>query len=277
MSEGPQWYVSVEGQQHGPYSGEQLVSFTQSGNITRESMVWTDGMAEWLPAARIEGLFAAAAPAPAPVLVRPATAGTGFMHPGQPTAPAAAPHQGGFPHPSIAPASFGLFAGTIATGLVLTVIAIVLMPRAAAQAETNPTLTFILLGLVGVGILCLVIAQILQLMTLHRAWKCLSLAGATVSPGAAVGLLFVPFYNLYWIFRAYHGLSREWNHITSAYDETRAAPRMPEGLFLAYCITSLVFAPVALILAFPVMSAMCRAVNFIAFRPVQQTGGFRFR
>jgi hypothetical protein len=281
MSEGPQWYVSVEGQQHGPYSGEQLVEFTQTGNITRESMVWTEGMVEWLPAAQIEGLF----PAAAPVLVRSATPASNFMRPGQSAGQvsgqlggqATGQLQGGFRHPQIAAASFGLWAGTIAGGLLLTIIALALMPQAALKAETNPAMIMILTGILGVGILCVIIAQILQLMTLHRNWKCLSLAGATVTPGAAVGFLFIPFFNLYWIFRAYYGLPQEWNRITAAHEETRLAPRMPEGLFLAFCITSLVFPPVALILAFPVMSAMCKSINFIAFRPVQQPGTMRFR
>jgi hypothetical protein len=287
MSEGTQWYVSVEGQQHGPYSGEQLVEFTGTGNITRESMVWTEGMAEWLPAAQIEGLFPPEAPAPAaaPAMVRSTTAASNFMRPGQSSGYATAPLagqataqvQGGFRHPQIAAASFGLWAGSIAVGVLFVIIAMVLMPQAAQKVETNPAMSMILLGLLGVGVLCMVIAQILQLMTLHRNWKCLSLAGATVTPGAAVGFLFIPFFNLYWIFRAYYGLPQEWNRITAAYEETRLAPRMPEGLFLAYSITSLIFPPVALILGFPVMSSMCKAINFVAFRPVQQPGTMRFR
>jgi hypothetical protein len=287
MSEGPQWYVSVEGQQHGPYSGEQLVEFTGTGNITRESMVWTEGMADWLPAAQIEGLFPPEAPAPAaaPAMVRSTTAASNFMRPGQSAGYATAPLagqataqvQGGFRHPQIAAASFGLWAGSIAVGVLFVIIALVLMPQAAQKVETNPAMSMILLGLLGVGVLCMVIAQILQLMTLHRNWKCLSLAGATVTPGAAVGFLFIPFFNLYWIFRAYYGLPQEWNRITAAHEETRLAPRMPEGLFLAYCITSLIFPPVALILGFPVMSSMCKSINFVAFRPVQQPGTMRFR
>lgn len=285
MSEGPQWYVSVEGQQHGPYSSEQLVEFTGTGNITRESMVWAEGMAEWLPAAQIEGLFPPEAAA-APVLVRSATPASNFMRPGQTAGYATAPvagqvtaqvQDGGFSHPQIAAASFGLWAGSIAVGFLFVIIAVVLMPQAAQKVETNPAMSMILLGMLGVGALCLVIAQILQLMTLHRNWKCLSLAGATVTPGAAVGFLFIPFFNLYWIFRAYYGLPQEWNRITAAYEETRLAPRMPEGLFLAFCITSLVFPPVALILGFPVMSSMCKAINFVAFRPVQRPGAMRFR
>jgi hypothetical protein len=52
---------------------------------------------------------------------------------------------------------------------------------------------------------------------------------------------------------------------------------MPEGLFLAYCITILLFWPVGIILSFPVIGSMCKAINFIAFRPVQQPGAMRFR
>jgi hypothetical protein len=288
MSEpAPQWYVSVDGQQHGPYSGEQLVEFTGTGNITRESMVWTEGMAEWLPAAQIEGLFPAEAPAPAtaPAMVRSTTAASNFMRPGQTagyatgqlSGQATAQVQGGFRHPQIAAASFGLWAGTIVVSVLFVIIGFVLLPQAALQAETNPTMMMVVFGLFGVSALCSLIAMILQLMTLHRTWKCLSLSGATVTPGAAVGFLFIPFFNLYWLFRAFYGLSQEWNRITAAYEETRLAPRMPEGLFLAFCITSLVFPPVAIVLAFPVMSAMCKAINFIAFRPVQQPGAMRFR
>lgn len=291
MSEGPQWFVSVEGQQHGPYSGEQLVEFTQTGNITRESMVWTEGMAEWLPAARIDGLFPAEAQAPvaaaAPVLVRSATPTANFMNPGQPTGyatgqltgQATGQIQGGFRHPQIAAASFGLWAGSIGVGVLLIIISLVLMPQAALKAETNPAMGLILLGLMGVGGLCMFISGILGYMILYRAWKCLSLAGATVTPGAAVGFMFIPFFSLYWIFRAFAGFAKEWNLITSAYEDTRLAPKMSEGLFLTFCIcvVSVIGSPIAMILSFPVFSSMCRAINFVAFRPVQQPGAMRFR
>ncbi len=290
MSDGPQWFVSVEGQQHGPYTGEQLVEFTQTGNITRESMVWTEGMSEWLPAAQIDGLF----PAPAPVQVQTTTAasnfmrpgqttGSSFMRPGQATAYATAQPtgqvQGGFRHPQITAASFGLWAGSIGVGFLFFIVSAVLMPQAAAKAETNPAMVMVLLGMTVLGWVCLLLSSIFGYMILYRAWKCLSLVGATVTPGAAVGFMFIPLFSLYWIFRAFAGFAKEWNFITAAYEETRMAPRMSEGLFLAFCIciVSVIGAPIAFILAFPVFSSMCRAINFIAFRPVQQPGALRFR
>jgi hypothetical protein len=39
--------------------------------------------------------------------------------------------------------------------------------------------------------------------TLYRAWKCLQPGGlARTTPGKAIGFLFIPFFNLYWIFQA---------------------------------------------------------------------------
>jgi hypothetical protein len=125
--------------------------------------------------------------------------------------------------------------------------------------------------------LCLLLAQIFGLMNLYRAWFCLSRAGATVTPGMAVGLLFVPVFNLYWIFRAYYGFAQEWNRLTHYYEDTRRGPKMSEGLFLAFCILSLIFPPLGLILMFPVMASMCNAVNFIARRPLHARGPVRPR
>jgi hypothetical protein len=287
MSEDPQWYVSVEGQQHGPYSGEQLVEFTGTGNITRESMVWTEGMTEWLPAARIEGLFPAAAPVAAPVLVRSTTPASNFMRPGQATGQlssllggqsTAQADPNGFPHPPIQAASFSLYCWFMGVGLAMPGLLILLISLTGDRKEVPLALPLIIIGLWVIGAVCSVIGAILGYMILHRAWKCLSYAGAAVTPGAAVGFMFIPFFNLYWIFRAFAGFAKEWNRITSAYVDTRLAPRMSEGLFLTFCIciVSIIGAPLAVFLAFPVFASMCRAINFIAFRPVQQPGAMRF-
>ncbi len=291
MSEEAQWYVSVEGQQHGPYTGEMLVGFAQSGNVTRESMVWTEGMAEWLPAARIDGLFPAEVPVATPVLVGSATPTASFMRPGghaagqlssllsgQPTAAAQA-NPNGFPHPPVQAASFGLYCWFMGMGFAMPLLMFLLIALTGNREQVPPALPLIIVGLWVTGAICSLIGAILGYIILHRAWKCLSYSGATVSPGAAVGFLFIPFFNLYWIFRAYAGFAREWNLITSAYEDTRLAPRMSEGLFLTFCIciVTIIGVPVAVILAFPLYASMCRAINFIAFRPVQQPGTMRFR
>ena len=69
MGEKQTWQVLGEDEVHcGPYTAEQLVAFAQDGTIDRDSMVWTEGLEEWIPAGQVEGLFPlqVAAPLTAP-------------------------------------------------------------------------------------------------------------------------------------------------------------------------------------------------------------------
>lgn len=48
-------------------------------------------------------------------------------------------------------------------------------------------------------------------MLVYALWKAIPPQRARTSPGLAVGLLFVPFFNLYWMFVAYYGLAKQLN------------------------------------------------------------------
>jgi hypothetical protein len=51
---------------------------------------------------------------------------------------------------------------------------------------------------------------IIATMILHyRCWKAIPVDIARTTPGAAVGLLFVPFFNFYWYFVSYAGLAED--------------------------------------------------------------------
>lgn len=53
-----EWRVlDGDGNEQGPYSFEDLQSYYTSGNITHETMIWTEGLAEWVPAGQVEGLL----------------------------------------------------------------------------------------------------------------------------------------------------------------------------------------------------------------------------
>jgi hypothetical protein len=51
------WFYASEGQQRGPYSETQLRDFIARGAITADTLVWTDGMADWQKAGKIPGLI----------------------------------------------------------------------------------------------------------------------------------------------------------------------------------------------------------------------------
>jgi hypothetical protein len=71
-----QYNVAVNGQTTGPFGFEQLGQMVQGGQLTRESMVWKQGMSQWAAAGTVQelsSLFASAMPpSPPPPPVPPA-------------------------------------------------------------------------------------------------------------------------------------------------------------------------------------------------------------
>jgi hypothetical protein len=51
-----QWYYSQDGQQLGPISEEELRRLLEEGSLSSESLLWCEGMPEWLAADEIERL-----------------------------------------------------------------------------------------------------------------------------------------------------------------------------------------------------------------------------
>src|SRR5215831_17153331 len=65
-----QYYYARDGKRFGPVSADQLREVAKSGWLRPTDGVWSAELGAWTPAAKIAGLFAAAAPAtaaPAPV------------------------------------------------------------------------------------------------------------------------------------------------------------------------------------------------------------------
>jgi hypothetical protein len=144
-----QWFIHSNGEQMGPYTGEQLVQYAQQGSVTAETMVWTEGMAEWAPASQVPGLLPAApaAAAAAVVAAKPATGAGWNPHAGRlaaagggsgalggsaykPGASSLTPQaavDGEYPIIPVKKSSFGLWLGTFIGGFVLMIIGIMLI------------------------------------------------------------------------------------------------------------------------------------------------------
>ena len=81
---GRSWFYASEGRQQGPHPEIQLRELIARGTITADTLVWTEGMANWQRAGDVPGLVSAAGSGP-PVL----------PHSGGPVAGAAGGHGGG--------------------------------------------------------------------------------------------------------------------------------------------------------------------------------------
>lgn len=63
-----QYNISVNGQQDGPFGLQQLQSMVQGGQLTKDTVVWKQGMTDWEPAGNIQELSSlfGAVPPPSP-------------------------------------------------------------------------------------------------------------------------------------------------------------------------------------------------------------------
>jgi membrane protease subunit (stomatin/prohibitin family) len=64
---GGPYFVVVTGQQTGPFDMQTLTSQAGSGRVTRESLVWAQGMAQWTPAGEVQALASIFASVPPPI------------------------------------------------------------------------------------------------------------------------------------------------------------------------------------------------------------------
>jgi TM2 domain-containing membrane protein YozV len=61
-----QWYYAAGNERHGPVSAAELKTLADAGTLKPTDLVWKDGMADWVPARSIKGLFPAGASPVAP-------------------------------------------------------------------------------------------------------------------------------------------------------------------------------------------------------------------
>lgn len=123
-------------------------------------------------------------------------------------------------------------------------------------------------GLFVGGLLALLFAFAVWIGFLHAAWSAIQDAETGLSPGRAVGFLFIPVFNLFWMFRSVGGYAAAYN----AYAKRSApkAPHLAEWPFWGVCILSLlsfipfaglVAAALGLVAMFMLVRSTCLAVN----------------
>jgi hypothetical protein len=168
--------------------------------------------------------------------------------------------------------SKGFFLGSIAIGLgiaqALFILATVRIKTGSSEAG---------LGLHGVSYIPMLYGAIVMAVLWYKSWAAIQDGHARTTPGKAIGFLFIPVFNFYWVFQAIWGLPKDFNGYLQRHSISAAA--LPEGLFLAYCILSfttwiptlgLVLGVVNYILGLMMVYALCDAINAVAEKPRQQ-------
>jgi hypothetical protein len=95
---------------------------------------------------------------------------------------------------------------------------------------------------------------VVVLVLFYKMWAAIQDGHARTTPGKAVGFLFIPLFNLYWAFQAIWGFAKDYNAYLIRHSVN--APKLPEGLFLAYVI-------LVLCAVIPLLGLLLALVNFV--------------
>jgi len=191
---------------------------------------------------------------------------------GSPAWPGQTPPPLAAPGPLYAPQriSKGFYFGWIIGGLGLSFLFVAFLLLIAANgAGSDREIAGILLF---PAMLPALVSFVFQLVLLYRLWEAIQDGRAQTTPGAAVGLLFVPFFNLYWIFQAYWGWTQDYNRLRESRGLRMLRPA-PEGLAMSFCVfavlgglpfVGIVLMLVGMVLGLLFFSSAIDAVNALA-------------
>lgn len=287
-----EWYYAHGGEQKGPVPVSELQRLADNGEFDPSvDLVWREGMEDWKPASTVGELqsnFHRAAPAsPAEAPASPAFAPSDTRAPAAPAelnpyaAPVSDPSMAVSADgrlPQVKPVNYGLMVGLMVLGFFGLMAGYGWLLASSGLMEGAETVSEVPAGplaLIMLSLIPLMIGGILSLICLYRAWVLLQPHTPHSTPGKAVGFLFIPLFNFYWIFVAYWRWSQEWNRVVANNPGHPQAPRMNEGLFLTYAILNVCgIIPVvgtlvgvaALVVFFVILKGMADAVNYAAVR-----------
>ncbi len=100
------------------------------------------------------------------------------------------------------------------------------------------------LSFVCIGLPAVIAGYVLGYILLYRSWFLIQDGNARTTPGMAVGFCFIPFFNLYWNYVAFVGLSKDMNSYCR--EREIAAPVISEGMALTHYVLNLL-APLSFI------------------------------
>jgi hypothetical protein len=114
--------------------------------------------------------------------------------------------------------------------------------------------------------------MILTFVVIYKMWSSIQGGRSTrTTPGKAIGFLFIPFFNLYWIFQVWGGFPTDYNRYIE--DHSLPVPKLSQGLYVAYPVLvvlcaipflGFLLALIATLVFIIVTAKTCDAVNRLA-------------
>jgi hypothetical protein len=241
------WYYRIEDQEFGPFSVDQIEQLLLEGKITRITSVRREDRIQWesLDESDLVVIFRddpkALYPAPSRVVPPPLPFFQPLVKINELTA--------------LFWVWFGLYlALNVVMDIYMILIAkiypsFILMPDESTYMSKILPLTILVLlqSLLGNG------STVLDFILLYYFWKTIQDGRASTTPGKAVGFLFIPFFNFYWVFRALYCLARDQNRFINYHFKDRGLRKSHPALPLISILSPIgIF--LAMIIYFPVVA-----------------------
>ncbi|MEA5079778.1 MAG: DUF4339 domain-containing protein [Anaerolineaceae bacterium] len=197
------WYYETHGRVQGPISQAELCDLVQTGRLSIQTLVWQEGLPNWKKFSEtglIDHLEEGATP------------------PDYDSEVIAAQDPLASKTLNTINWLFAFFViGCVFSLIMLAsyplLVSVVLNENQAAIIAFSLIYQFFSLGANA--------SFVLECILLYQFWKLVQDGNARTTPGRAVGFLFIPLFNFYWMFIAYWGLAKELKRYISVHcDET---------------------------------------------------------
>lgn len=143
----------------------------------------------------------------------------------------------------------GVFLACAIPGLILWMIGSLGMGTAVSERDyENVATVFIFVALTYLGSLLLCVGSIMLFILIYRMWKVLPPKDARTTPAKALGFMFIPFFNFYWIFIALWGWAVDFNRMLKKYN----IPSYPVSEYLALGMIIYCFATIPIYIGFSI-------------------------
>jgi hypothetical protein len=166
----------------------------------------------------------------------------------------------------------GYIAGFVLAFITMTAAIVFLVISISQHPDDFPWLAF---GFFALAFLPMVFSIVVYMMFLYRMWSAIQDGFARTTPGKAVGFMFIPIFNFYWIFQVILGFAEDYNRYIARHQIK--LPPLDEQLFLYYPIAILctmvpfvggMAALAGFVLLLMIMGKVCDAVNALPARQV---------
>jgi hypothetical protein len=171
-----------------------------------------------------------------------------------------------------------LYAGTLAAGMLFLILSVAFyVINDSAGNDISPATSGLFLISALFGLLWTITHLVFYFFILARMWGAIQDSYTEISVGQAIGFLFIPFFNIYWMFKVWAGYPSEYNAYVARHQLD--IPPLESGVFVTLPIILVLGAFYLPLLALPfVMIAViikgCDAVNAIENAPIGSTRSF---